>query len=70
LLKFVDNKKHSFPGVLWLLPIFFGPFGGIIAALVSSMKYNASWWELLVVGLFMPVVYLALGYFIGLLIIS
>ena len=42
--------KNRFPGVLWLLPIFFGLLGGIVAAMISSMKYQASWWELATVG--------------------
>jgi len=42
--------KNKFPGVLWLLPIFFGLLGGIVAAMISSMKYQASWWELATVG--------------------
>ena len=42
--------KNKFPGVLWLLPIFLGLLGGIIAAMISSMKYQASWWELFTVG--------------------
>ena len=47
--------QKSFPGALWLLPIFFGIIGGIIAALIADMKYQASWWELFVVGIFMSV---------------
>jgi len=43
--------KRRFPGVLWLLPICFGLFGGVIAGLVASIKYQASWWELVVAGL-------------------
>jgi len=43
--------KRRFPGVLWLLPICFGLFGGVIAGLVASLKYQASWWELVVGGL-------------------
>ena len=43
--------QKSFPGALWLLPIFFGISGGIIAALIADMKYQASWWELLVLGI-------------------
>ena len=42
--------KRSFPGVLWLLPICFGLFGGIVAGLIASLKYQASWWELAVAG--------------------
>ena len=52
----IENEKkeitaRKFPGVLWLLPIFFGLLGGIVAAMISSMKYQASWWELFTVGL-------------------
>ena len=43
--------KQRFPGVLWLLPIGFGLFGGVVAGLIASMKYQASWWELVVAGL-------------------
>lgn len=42
--------KRRFPGVLWLLPICFGLFGGVVAGLIASMKYQASWWELVVAG--------------------
>jgi len=45
--------RKRFPGVLWLLPLFLGVVGGIIAALISALKYQASWWELLVVGIIM-----------------
>ena len=45
----VVTKRY--PGVLWLLPIFFGFIGGIVASLISGLKYEASWWELLVVGI-------------------
>lgn len=42
--------KKQFPGVLWLLPIMFGILGGFVAALISSLKYGASWWELFLAG--------------------
>ncbi len=42
--------KGNFPGILWLLPLFFGIAGGIVAALIASLKYQASWWELLAGG--------------------
>lgn len=45
--------RKRYPGVLWLLPLFLGVVGGIIAALISALKYQASWWELLVVGIIM-----------------
>lgn len=41
----------KFPGVLWLLPICFGLVGGAIAGLIASLKYQASWWELVAGGL-------------------
>ena len=43
--------RKNFPGTLWLLPIFFGIVGGLIAALIADLKYQASWWELLVLGI-------------------
>ncbi len=47
----MDKKEPvRFPGVLWLLPIVFGFVGGIIAGLIASLKYEASWWELVAVG--------------------
>ncbi len=49
-------ERRRFPGVLWILPIFFGLIGGIIAALISGLKYQASWWELLLVGFLINVV--------------
>ena len=48
-------EKKGFPMVLWLLPIFFGLFGGIIAALISNLKYEASWIELFMVGLILQI---------------
>jgi len=44
-------NSNRFPGVLWLMPIFFGIIGGVLAAMIASLKYEASWWELVVVGL-------------------
>jgi len=52
--------RKSFPGTLWLLPIFFGFIGGIIAALIADIKYQASWWELLVAGILINVLILFL----------
>lgn len=49
-------SQKSFPGTLWLLPIFFGVIGGIIASLIANMKYKASWWELLVAGILISIV--------------
>ena len=37
------DEKPRFPGVLWLLPIFFGLLGGIISAMISSIKYHSIW---------------------------
>ncbi len=51
----MNVMRNRFPGVLWLLPVFFGLTGGIIAALIASMKYQASWIELFIVGLFIQV---------------
>ena len=62
-------SKNKFPGALWLLPIFFGVIGGIIAALIASIKYNASWWELLVGGICITIaigglyLWLVIGFF-------
>lgn len=57
-------KKKKFPGALWLLPILLGIPGGIIASLIASLKYQASWWELLAVGfasaIFVSLVYVAI----------
>ncbi len=51
LVKKSSIPQKSFPGTLWLLPIFFGIVGGVIAALIADMKYQASWRELLVLGI-------------------
>ena len=48
-------EKRTFPGVIWILPLLLGFPGGIIAALIASMKYGASWWQLLLVGLIMNI---------------
>jgi len=50
------ETERRFPGVLWLLPICFGLVGGVIAALIASLKYQASWLELALVGLIVTVV--------------
>jgi len=57
------GMKRRFPGVLWILPIIFGLLGGIVAALISSLKYQASWWELFVAGLLITAAWVAI-YFI------
>ncbi len=44
-------NKSNFPGVLWILPVLFGIIGGTIAALISNLKYQASWLELFLVGI-------------------
>jgi hypothetical protein len=58
-------RRRNFPGTLWLLPIFFGILGGIVAALIASLKYESSWWELVFAGIAMTVVavliYMAAG---------
>ena len=57
------------PGSLWLFPIFFGVFGGITAALIANMKYEACWWQYVIAGLLitsLPVIAWLL--FIGILI--
>lgn len=43
-------NRERFPGILWLLPIFFGLTGGILAGFISSLKYQDSWWELVLAG--------------------
>ena len=54
-------KKTIFPGVLWILPILFGLIGGVIAGLIASLKYEASWWELVLVGFIINVL-VVIGY--------
>ncbi len=49
-----ETDRQRFPGALWLLPIFFGPIGGITASLIANMKYGAKWWGLLLVGFLVP----------------
>jgi len=53
--------KKRFPCVLWALPICFGLLGGVVAGCISSMKYQGSWWELVVVG-FMINLFLTLAW--------
>ena len=55
-------KRRKFPGVLWLLPLFGGVFGGTVAGLIASLKYGASWWELALAGFIMTCLFL-LAYF-------
>lgn len=47
--------RNRYPGVLWLLPIFFGILGGIIASMFASMKYKAGWVELITVGIIISI---------------
>ena len=47
------TTKKKFPGVLWILPIFFGLIGGIISAVIAGAAFKASWWELLFAGIAM-----------------
>lgn len=44
------KNRPALPGILWILPICFGIIGGTVAALIANLKYQASWWELFVVG--------------------
>ena len=56
------SEVKRFPGVLWLLPLFLGLFGGIVAALISNMRYGASWIELFMVGLLLQLAFAALWF--------
>lgn len=51
--------RNRYPGVLWLLPVFFGLIGGIIAAMFASIKYQAEWWDLFLIGLLFSIAYAA-----------
>ena len=46
-----ETASSRFPNALYLLPIFFGIFGGIVAALIAAQKYKVKWWQLIAVGL-------------------
>lgn len=46
-----ETASSRFPNALYLLPIFFGIFGGIVAALIAAQKYKVKWWQLIVLGL-------------------
>ncbi len=50
-----DGSINNYPGVLWLLPIFFSLPGGIVASVIASMKYQARWGRLFVTGLIFTV---------------
>ena len=54
---------NKFPSVLWILPICFGMIGGLAAALIASLKYQASWWELFAAGCIVSFVAIV-GYFV------
>ena len=60
------TEDKRFPGALWLLPIFFGLFGGIVAALIANLKYGAHWMELFLVGLLLQVAGFMFWFLVGL----
>ena len=62
--------KGKIPGVLWVLPILFGIIGGIVAGLIASLKYEASWWELLLAGFLCSIFYLFLSIILFVVILS
>ncbi len=50
----VDRESVNYngtPSVLYLLPIFFGVLGGVIAAVIAGTVYKASWVVLFIVGI-------------------
>ena len=64
-----STGRNRFPAALWALPILLMLPGGIIASVIARKK-NASWWELLAVGVLTSaiaggLVYLTQKYAIG-----
>lgn len=49
------DERERFPGVLWILPIFFGFIGGTIGALIAGCCYRDTWWELFLIGIIIQV---------------
>ena len=60
------STHKSYPAYLWALPIIFGAFGGIAAAILAGAVYKARWWNLLIVGFCMSFLWAALYYALGL----
>jgi hypothetical protein len=57
---FPEPEKKPFPRALWTLPVIFGLFGAIIAALiVFANDYKVSLWEMFGLGFFMSFVWCA-----------
>jgi hypothetical protein len=50
-------ERERYPGVLWLLPIFWGFTGGIIAAVIAGCAFRDSWWELFFIGIIVQVLW-------------
>lgn len=56
--------SKGFPGALWLLPIFLGIIGGIIASIIAGTVYHAKWWPLLVGGIMLTIIWYIVYFFI------
>lgn len=56
----MGEYKEPAPGSLFLLPIFFGLFGGIVAAIIADLR-GASWVGLFFIGLVVQIL-VALGW--------
>jgi hypothetical protein len=52
--------KKGFPGTLFLLPIFLGTIGGITGAIIAVKVYKSKWWQMIVVGIIMNLVWYAI----------
>ena len=51
---------NRIPHSLWILPLLFGIIGGVVAALIADLKCKASWWELMVVGVMVSIIWWAI----------
>jgi hypothetical protein len=50
------------PGGLWVLPIFLGVVGGVIAMIISNIAYHKSGWEYLIISILITILaYLGLS---------
>jgi hypothetical protein len=52
------DERERCPGVLWLLPIFMGFFGGIVASVIAGCAFRSRWWDLFIIGFLVQVVYI------------
>jgi hypothetical protein len=49
------DENGRAPGGLWVLPIFLGIIGGVIAMIISNIAYHESGWQFFIVSILVTV---------------